>query len=479
MKFSSTAGLLILTLGCFIGCHSSSKKQDNGEADNAQSAQAPTPLTDTFAKGTVVRNISCVTDAVQNYCLYLPKQYSTDRRWPVIFFFDAHARGKLPLYKYHELADKWGYIFIGSNNSKNGLPLDSTEHTYKALLSDAETRFAINQDRIYTCGFSGGSKVAAAIAILDGGVSGVIGCSAGFPELNQPITNQFDYIGITADGDFNYQEMQELNEELRQMNSQHELLVFEGRHDWPPKETMAQAFYWQHFNAMRAGKIAKDDKILKEYVAGHRQEADRLLKQGDKYDAYQSYSRLIHFVKDLYNTSDIQKKADALGNTDEVKQAIAEKETIKSQESAGRNMYAGDMASKQPEWWPEEIKNLQLKQSSAKDRQLKGLYKRLLASINLMSFMQAYGLMNNGQMPEAEKYVKIYEQTDARNPDGPYLEACIFVAKNEPQMAISALQRAIELGFDDSKRMQAERLLIPLRTEAAFKNIITQADRQE
>src|ERR1700682_4714018 len=71
-------------------------------------------------KGQVVENIVCAGAPDQTYALYLPTTYSPERKWPVLYAFDPGARGKIPVERFKEAAEKFGWIVVGSNNSRNG-----------------------------------------------------------------------------------------------------------------------------------------------------------------------------------------------------------------------------------------------------------------------------------------------------------------------------------------------------------------------
>ncbi|HKQ93218.1 MAG TPA: hypothetical protein VJZ77_21330, partial [Blastocatellia bacterium] len=69
--------------------------------------------------GKIIERVVCLKDAGQSYALYLPSNYTTDRRWPVIYAFDPAARGLRPVERFKDAAEKYGYIIVGSNNSRN------------------------------------------------------------------------------------------------------------------------------------------------------------------------------------------------------------------------------------------------------------------------------------------------------------------------------------------------------------------------
>ncbi|MCI0656054.1 MAG: hypothetical protein L0170_03170, partial [Acidobacteria bacterium] len=48
---------------------------------------------DLLAPGTLHDRIATAEDPSHSYALYLPSDYSPDRRWPVLYAFDPAARG--------------------------------------------------------------------------------------------------------------------------------------------------------------------------------------------------------------------------------------------------------------------------------------------------------------------------------------------------------------------------------------------------
>ena len=82
-------------------------------------AQA-TPQANTIPKGQIVERLECVNDSSQSYALYLPANYTPDRKWPILYALDPGARGKTPVEHFREAAEKYGWILAGSNNSRNG-----------------------------------------------------------------------------------------------------------------------------------------------------------------------------------------------------------------------------------------------------------------------------------------------------------------------------------------------------------------------
>lgn len=71
------------------------------------------------APGTVHASVTVFADPSNSYALYLPLAYSPMQRWPLLLVFDPFARGEVSVKLFHEAAEKYGFIVVGSNNSRN------------------------------------------------------------------------------------------------------------------------------------------------------------------------------------------------------------------------------------------------------------------------------------------------------------------------------------------------------------------------
>ena len=113
-----------------------------------QSNSLPAGQTPEIPKGQIVERLVCLSDPNQSYALYLPSNYSPDLKWPILYAFDPGARGKVPVERYREAAEKYGWIIVGSNNSRNG-PFQPSVDAWNAIVKDTHERFAIDDGRVY------------------------------------------------------------------------------------------------------------------------------------------------------------------------------------------------------------------------------------------------------------------------------------------------------------------------------------------
>src|SRR5579871_4786818 len=97
---------------CIVSCagKNASKEKDNF---SDSTMNQPAVKVDSFIAGKVIDTITCAGDASQSYALYIPSIVNT-AALPIIYFFDPHGNGSLPLNKYKSLADEYNFILVGS-----------------------------------------------------------------------------------------------------------------------------------------------------------------------------------------------------------------------------------------------------------------------------------------------------------------------------------------------------------------------------
>ncbi len=116
----------------------------------AQQTPAAAPIT----TGAVQPSIKVLADASYSYALYLPAKYSPQKPWPLLLAFDPDGVGVDPVKLFQAAAEKYGFIVVGSNNSRNFVDPSAT---IRLLWGDVTKRYAIDPHRVYATGFSGGT----------------------------------------------------------------------------------------------------------------------------------------------------------------------------------------------------------------------------------------------------------------------------------------------------------------------------------
>ncbi|HMB27148.1 MAG TPA: hypothetical protein VKS99_03545, partial [Blastocatellia bacterium] len=296
--------------------------------------------------GKIIERVVCLKDAGQSYALYLPPNYTADRRWPVIYAFDPGARGIRPVERFKDAAEKYGYIIVGSNNSRN-FPDRPLAETVNAMFDDTQTRFSIDQNRVYTAGMSGGARVAGIVAQSlaqspGGGAAGVILCGAGFSEAKPPDKPlPFPVFGVAGVEDFNWIELRQLHKALDSIGSANRFVTFDGDHTWAPSDSFLTAVEWMELQAMKSGRRGRDEKLIAELFDKMTAQARADESAKRVYEAFLKYEAIAKDFNGLREAPEFAKRADELRSSKEVKDRLKqEKAAEQAQRQRSQEFFA-------------------------------------------------------------------------------------------------------------------------------------------
>jgi len=304
---------------------------------------------------------------------------------------------------------------MGSNDSKNGLDMNTEGTIIDALFGETTGRYTIDTTRIYVMGFSGGARIASIIGFYQGNVEGVIGCGAGFPATSQPARFKPDYISIVGNADFNMNELITLDKKLDEANYTHAMIIFNGKHEWPPVDIMENAFIWTELCSMRKGQIIKNDQIIQNFVQS---EKDLISKDKEKGDALGEYNHLLNltrFVNGLMTVADFKKSLDEVRISAAYKSQQKQLQQLSGKEKKEQQALNDDFFAKDIGWWKRKIKNYEQQITQGKDSSEVRMYKRLKSYLSLLCYMSYNRVLSSNDSVAAKHAMDIYEVVDPEN----------------------------------------------------------------
>jgi poly(3-hydroxybutyrate) depolymerase len=275
-------------------------------------ALAASGLAAELPRGALVEKVPCAGQPDQAYALYLPSNYTPDRRWPILYAFDARADGKRVAELFRPAAEAHGWIVVSSWNTASDGPMEPNFTAMHALWADTHARFAIDDSRVYAAGYSGTVRFACILALTaPGTIAGIIGAGAGFPFNTPPKKdNPFAFFGTVGDRDFNWYEMNDLDAAMGALKLPHRIEHFAGEHDWPPPDLAAKAIAWMELQAMKMGKREKSPALIESEWARDRERARS--QAAHPADAFHTWSAMAADYAGLRDVAEAQKAAAAL-----------------------------------------------------------------------------------------------------------------------------------------------------------------------
>ena len=442
-----------------------------------------TALGEDLAKGKIIEKVTCQMATQFSYALYVPSQYSPNKHWPIVYGFDPGARGLNPVERFKDAAEKYGYIVVGSHNSRNGAGVPLLE-IMQAMWADTHARLAIDDQRIYTTGMSGGARVAGMMGARIG-VTGVIACGAGFPQGLTPSKDiPFAFVSIIGNEDFNYIELKQLEKAFAPTPIAHHLIVFDGPHRWPPPEPCTEAIEWMEVQAIQTGRKAKDEALLTTLYAKRLDNARAFEAANKPYEAWQSYDALAKSFKGLRDVSAVATKAQQLAATKDVKNALKqEKEELQRQENQTRDFYeliskldnsdTRFQASNDLKRMIADLKKKaerEIKTDAERSEQL--IARRMLGQISISSSEEANRELQSKNFAQAAAHLMIAAELRPDNAQLWFRLAAAYAQANEKKRALEALQHAVDKGFRNAAELESSAAFASLRSDNEFKKLL-------
>jgi len=147
----------------------------------------------------------------QRYLLFVPKDYTANKDWPLVVFISP---GDDPLgwRFWQKPCEELGMLFCAPYGAGNVVPVDQRTRLVLDVLDDVRRRYRIDPDQTYLAGFSGGGRMACALAFslpeYFGGVIPVCGTNPlpRLPALRHRVRDRLAVAFVTGSGDFNRKE---------------------------------------------------------------------------------------------------------------------------------------------------------------------------------------------------------------------------------------------------------------------------------
>jgi predicted esterase len=424
-----------------------------------------------FPVGTVVPKVVAQAKPDQTYALFLPSKYSPQKLWPIVYAFDPGARGKIPVALMQDAAERYGYIVVGSNNSRNGSWKIEAEAAQTMLL-DTQERLAIDVHRAYFAGFSGGARVAARLAQLCKCAAGVLVNGAGFqPEDSGAPDSTVAVFAAVGTYDFNYAEIVRMDDGLEKLRYAHFLRTFDGPHQWAPSSSMGEALAWFRLQAMKSHREDKDDSFVAEFAKQKAARAHTFEQTGELYLAWKEYRQAAEAIGGLTDNGELLAKARALEKDKTVREsAKREKQEFEEQDRLTGDISSGLAALRENQPDRTEIRtdigrkifDLRDRAEHEKRAERLRILKRALAGVMVQAMEAGFDRLEQKDPAKARDYFDLACEAD---PDSAWAQSNLAVARalgGDRKGALEALRRA------KSKSKEPAQFMDWLKDEPAF-----------
>lgn len=434
--------------------------------------------------GVIHDPVACRQAADETYALYLPTAYKPDSAWPIIYVFDPAARGRVPLERMRAAAERYGYILVGSNNSRN-FDIQAVMAAAEAMWTDTHARFRLDDRRAYTAGFSGGARVASALASVTGRFAGAIACGAGFAPRNRPKGPlPIVYYATAGTGDMNYIELKALEHRLNRCDITNRLRIFTGGHEWPPAEVFSDALAWLNLQAMKKGTLPRDESFLSTRYRQRLTEARRLESDGRLLDAWHEYRDLDRDFHGLLPDEETRTAVRRLESLPALKQAredetrrLQEEETLFARFSDRFNDLRKDpppakRIDHELKWWRKETDRLRRMTAAGTPLPEREMAERAREYVWRRGYEESVQFFQAGDYAGAATTLEIACGVKSDAPVLTFNLAAAYSRLGRTERALDLLDKAVAQGFTNADHMENSESLAPLRDNPRFRTLL-------
>ena len=415
-----------------------------------------------FPVGMVIPRVTCVSDANQRYALYLPTKFTTKRAWPVIYVFDPFAQGEFAVKVVQAAAEKFGFIVVASNNSKNG-PAGGSGEAANAIWKDTHERLPIDPKRQYFGGLSGGARVATSLAINCQCAAGVVANAAGFPTNQAPsASSQFAYFAAVGNADFNYAEFAQLRPKLDASGMHYVIRVFDGPHGWAPVEVWLEALEWLDIQAMGAGALPRDPVRMQAVVDAAQARAKKFEADNNVLAAYREYQAIVRNFTGVTQVSAAQARISELEKSKALKAAekreAGELEMQERLEAGPSERMAALPNGEIDEIAFRELKSgfADLKRQAATDDRDSLIRRRALSGLAVQAYESGQNSMDTRNYSVALQYFELAASGSANPAWAYYQRARIYAIRSDKKSMLSEIRKCIAAGVHNPSALDVE-----------------------
>jgi dienelactone hydrolase len=400
----------------------------------------------------------------------------------MIYFFDPAGRGRRPIELYKDLAEKYGFVITGSNNSRN-FGSDPSQ-AVNSIWQDTHARLSLDDHRLYTSGFSGGARVAGAMALNSSGqIAGVIAHGAGYPNAHGEASDKLVYYFAVGNRDFNWPEVITDGHEREKQGLPYRVRQYSGTHQWAPPEVMDDAIRWIILKAMQSSAMPADAPFVDQQFQRIQQEAEDASKRNDALAEYEAYRSLTSDFAGLKDVSAASAKLAVLKQGPALKVALKdEQEQISEQTKIERELSpkfrayesgnAPDMNSLRIEI-QQAMAGLKNQAIRAKSEERQAVYARAYDDMKIAGIENGQQEFQAHHFDRAEACFDLMRQVT----DEPWpvlLLAETRVAMGNKKQGIKDLREAVRRGLNDPEILESNKQLEGLHGDPQFQKLLAE-----
>jgi hypothetical protein len=434
-------------------------------------------------KGVVLDSLPVQDSVASELKLYLPRNFETNRTWPLIFICTENGKAIQTLRFMTEAAEDNGYILATSEAIQDTIPLTEKVLRINSGLEKLKEYLPVDLNRIYTAGYDLSGQLAVLIPSLIRSVRGVLAIGSNVPSLELiKDRGSYEFVGIMGRSDYLYPYLRSIEEDLDQKKISNHVLYHTGGHEWPESKYLGYGMQFLTLMAMKDSNAPRDSAFIRSRYGEFLDYLVDLESRGEFLLAMDQIEEGLSLYEGLANTDLLKDKRRDLRKNSTYKGQKREWEQVRLQEIILTEDYTfylqEDVSSfnlNNLGWWNYQMgKIIKFKDSSRKEEKLMG--QRLEGYLNALiaDYINAYG---NGPDPDEDALIFLFMLKTITAPMEyeNYLKVISYTAKyGDFGTANFYLEELLKKGYRDADQLYNLPHTGLLRISPEFNKLIAQ-----
>lgn len=391
--------------------------------------------------------------------IYLPTQFNSGKKWPVIFVFDPEGRGRAVTQLFRSVAEEQSYIIVASNDDLRKNSLQANLNKASNLMNSVLGSLPIDLNQVYSAGMNEGGQVALAVPLAYNKIKGVI--SVGEAWLNTDFIvkdNPFIFIGLVNEKDPRMYELQEIEKFLKKVDFPARLSYFDGeKGDWPTETVISNAVTSLTLRALETRLRKEDDPALLEKLYRNEMDfAQMLRRKGNYYDSYQKLEEMEERFDDSPYEDEVKEATKDLRRNDQFRDQRRDLNRAEAEASEKKEMYklylTYDITENNFEnvgWWAYQMDELHKLQKSGNLAQQRMGY-TLEGYLKALTKISYNNIQETSSNIDTKILISVLRTVVAKDDPEAYLNIIQLAGHDgDFNTALLYLEDLLKTGFDD------------------------------
>ena len=432
-------------------------------------------------KGAAVDSLPINDSIAESFAMYLPSNYSEDKKWPIVFVFDPKGRGINSARLFSQAANEQGYLIAASNNIAEKDSLITNLEIASRLLQKVLPSFPIDENRVYTAGLMEGALVASALPAVYPKIKGILVVEDIWmnKEFLTKNNNNQTIVGFASYKSAAYNNFKESFNIFKILDYKKFVYNYENEAMWPSAKLISHGLGTFTLQAMLDGSQLKDPEIINNLFESELATAESWRRQLKFYNAYE----LLELMREKYKYFD--KKDEIRDLQKEIRREAIYKEqrsqynSAKIKEQDLRYQYSylieEDLTSKSFEnigWWVQQFKETDSLKNSKIVAEAEMGYR-------LVDYLQTYTKKRFEELKIAKAGIDrlilisiLRTVFDKQNPEGYFSIISLSAQDGDYYTALLYLEDLLKTGYNELEKLYDIPGTLDLKLSPEFNELV-------